>query len=107
MRDLVLRNSYNLLLDCVLKIPEPLNHLERTYMRKFIVTLMASLLSCSAASAFWPEATDSSLEVGVGYRQDRLEWKTKSRFDSSSSSDSSYDREYGMPQRLRSELKWR
>ena len=42
-------------------------------MRKFAVTLMASLLVCSAASAFWPEATDSSLEVGVGYRQDKLE----------------------------------
>ena len=47
-------------------------------MRKFALTLMASLLSCSAAFAFWPEATDSSLEVGVGYRQDRLEWKTSS-----------------------------
>ena len=49
-------------------------------MRKFAVTLMTSLLSCSAASAFWPEATDSSLEVGVGYRQDRLEWKTSTSF---------------------------
>lgn len=51
-------------------------------MRKIVLTLMASLLSCSAASAFWPEATDSSLEVGVGYRQDRLEWKTSSKFNS-------------------------
>jgi len=78
-------------------------------MRKFIVTLMASLLSCSAAFAFWPEATESSLEVGVGYRQDRLEWKTSSHFNSSySSSDSDSDcYGFGLPLRLRSELKWR
>lgn len=44
-------------------------------MRKFILTLMASLLTCSAASAFWPEATCSSLEVGVGYRNDSIKWK--------------------------------
>lgn len=44
-------------------------------MRKFILSLMASLLSCSAASAFWPEATDSSLEIGVGYRNDSIKWK--------------------------------
>lgn len=79
-------------------------------MRKFIVTLMASLLSCSAAFAFWPEATDSSLEVGVGYRQDRLEWKTSSQLDSSYSG---YDSNaldsglVGVPLGLRSELKWR
>lgn len=53
-------------------------------MRKIIVTLMASLLSCSVASAFWPEATDSSLEIGVGYRNDSLKWKTKSDFGGSS-----------------------
>jgi hypothetical protein len=77
-------------------------------MRKFIVTLMASLLSCSAAFAFWPEATDSSLEIGVGYRQDRLEWKTSSHFDSSSSSSYGYeDYGIGFPARLRSHLKWR
>jgi hypothetical protein len=70
-------------------------------MRKFIVTLMASLLSCSAAFAFWPEATDSSLEIGVGYRQDRLEWKTSSNFGSSSYG------HYGLPLKLRSHLKWR
>lgn len=77
-------------------------------MRKFVVTLMASLLSCSAAFAFWPEATDSSLEVGVGYRQDRLEWKTSSHFGSSSysSSSDSYDG-YGLPVRLQSKLKWK
>lgn len=94
-------------------------------MRKFAVTLMASLLSCSAASAFWPEATDSSLEVGVGYRQDRLEWKTSSHFDSSYSgynggSYAGFDGNYGglidssdtnlfngIPQRVSSHLKWR
>ena len=75
-------------------------------MRKFVVTLMASLLSCSAAFAFWPEATDSSLEVGVGYRQDKLEWKTSSNFDSSSSYDcSSYGG--GLPVKLESKLKWK
>lgn len=76
-------------------------------MRKFVVTLMASLLSCSAAFAFWPEATDSSLEIGVGYRQDRLEWKTSSHFDSSSYSSSSDSYEYGLPLRLQSRLKWK
>lgn len=75
-------------------------------MRKFAVTLMASLLSCSAAFAFWPEATDSSLEVGVGYRQDKLEWKTSS--DLGSSGSSSYD-SYGsgLPINLQSKLKWK
>jgi hypothetical protein len=82
-------------------------------MRKFIVTLMASLLSCSAAFAFWPEATDSSLEVGVGYRQDRLEWKTSTRFDSGYSNYSGSYSGYAdgnngvLPQRLSSRLKWR
>jgi len=73
-------------------------------MRKFVLTLMASLLSCSAATAFWPEATDSSLEVGVGYRQDRLEWRTSSNFDSSSYSEDSY---VGLPLNLQSKLKWK
>lgn len=45
-------------------------------MNKIILTIMASLLSCSAAQAFWPEASDSSLEIGVGFRQDRVKWKT-------------------------------
>jgi|GEM_PF-4857051 len=83
-------------------------------MRKFVVTLMASLLSSSAAFAFWPEATDSLLEVGVGYRQDKLEWKTASHFDSGSYSDGGYfdggysdGCECGLPLKLRSELKWR
>lgn len=43
-------------------------------MRKFFVTFMASLLSCSAAFAFWPEAADSDFELGVGYRKDKLSW---------------------------------
>lgn len=69
-------------------------------MRKVVVTLMASLLSCSGAFAFWPEATDSSLEIGVGYRRDKLEWKTESDF---------YNQEYatGFPLGLNSHLKWR
>lgn len=76
-------------------------------MRKFVVTLMASLLSCSAALAFWPEAIDSSLEVGVGYRQDRLKWKTSSDFGSNYDSCGCDDEIVGVPLRLRSELKWR
>jgi len=97
-------------------------------MRKFAVTLMASLLSCSAAFAFWPEATDSSLEIGVGYRQDKLEWKTSSHFDNSYSGNSGFDSysgfgsysgfdSYGdfgcndefvnLPARASSRLKWR
>ena len=74
-------------------------------MRKIIVTVMASLLSCSVASAFWPEATDSSLEIGVGYRVDSLKWKTKSRFDDSSSS--YYSDSSEGPFRLESDLEWK
>lgn len=102
MRDLVLRNFTDYCYCVFIKIPEPFNHLERTYMRKFIVTLMASLLSCSAAFAFWPEATDSSLEIGVGYRQDRLEWKTHAH-SSSYGSDDDYDFPFG----INSHVKWR
>lgn len=47
-------------------------------MRNLFVTLMASLASCSAAFAFWPEAADSNIELGVGYRRDKLEWNTRS-----------------------------
>lgn len=53
-------------------------------MRKFFVTLMTSLLSCSAAFAFWPEASDSSFNLGVGYRRDRLQWKTEAALTSDS-----------------------
>lgn len=38
---------------------------------------MATILSCSAVSAFWQEAAASSIKVGVGYRQDRIEWKRR------------------------------
>jgi len=44
-------------------------------MRKLLVTFMAPLLSCTAAFAFWPEAADSSFELGVGYRNDKLSWE--------------------------------
>lgn len=74
-------------------------------MRKFVVTLMASLLSCSTAFAFWPEAADSSLEIGVGYRNDRLEWRTDVSPDSYSDSDY-YGYNYGFPN-LSSRLKWK
>jgi len=74
-------------------------------MRKFVVTLMASLLSCSAVFAFWPEATESSLEVGVGYRQDKLEWRTSSSLDSSSSS-SYEDYSPELHSKLQSKVKW-
>ena len=46
-------------------------------MRKYFVTFMASLLSCSAAFAFLPEATESPFELGVGYRRDKFSWNTE------------------------------
>ncbi len=73
-------------------------------MRKILLTLMASLLSCSAAQAFWPEATDSSIEVGVGYRRDELKWKTHADFFGSS--DSSYS-DSSSPFGVQSDLKWK
>jgi len=75
-------------------------------MRKFIFALMASLLSCSAVSAFWQEAVDSSLEIGVGYRQDNIKWKRESSNGSSSySSDcSSSSKDSG---KIKSDLKWK
>lgn len=81
-------------------IPEPLKSL-RGHMRNFFVALMASLLSCSAAFAFWPEAVDSSLEIGVGYRRDDFKWETHAKtWESSSGGDV-------LPVNLRSELKWK
>lgn len=71
-------------------------------MRKILLTIMASLLSCSAAQAFWPEATDSSLEVGFGYRRDELKWKTRTGLDSS---DSGYSA--ASPFGAQSTLKWK
>lgn len=88
-------------------------------MRKFLLTLMASLASFSAASAFWPEAADSSLEIGVGYRVDHLNWKTNADFSSSAScyssgSGSGYSSGYSygsgsenQDRGVSSELKWR
>lgn len=73
-------------------------------MRKILVTLMASLLSCSAANAFWPEATDSSLEIGVGYRRDKIDWRTSADlFGSSDSSSGGSSAPFG----LHSDLKWK
>lgn len=46
-------------------------------MRKLVLPLMASLFTCSAAFAFWPEAAESSVEIGVGYRKDKFDWTTK------------------------------
>lgn len=43
---------------------------------KIFVTLMASMFSCSAALAFWPEAADSSFDLGFGYRNDSFKWET-------------------------------
>jgi hypothetical protein len=48
-------------------------------MRKYFVTFMASMFSCTAAFAFWPEAADSNFELGVGYRKDKLSWTTQGR----------------------------
>ncbi len=75
-------------------------------MRRFVVTIMASLLSCSAAQAFLPEAVESSIEVGVGYRKDKLEWKTSTHPHGSGSS-SSYGDGYGFPVKAESKLKWK
>lgn len=77
-------------------------------MRKILLTFMATLLSCSAAHAFWPEATDSSLEIGVGYRRDKLEWKTRADL-SCCDCDCDYGSYYGYdsgPFGVRSHLKW-
>lgn len=78
-------------------------------MHKYVVTLMASLLSCSAAFAFWPEAADSSLELGVGYRRDKLEWRTSAHIDSSYSGDSYSNSDIAnlLPLGVSSRLKWR
>jgi len=56
-------------------------------MRKFIFALMAAVLSCSSVSAFWQEAAESSLEFGVGYRRDNIEFKREFGGCDSSSSD--------------------
>lgn len=73
-------------------------------MRKYILTLMASLLSCSAASAFWPEATDSNLEIGVGYRNDTIKWKTEAKIPVGGSVEGSGS---GNKLKLSSDLHWK
>jgi hypothetical protein len=65
-------------------------------MRKYFVTFMASLLSCSAAFAFWPEAADSSFDLGVGYRRDKFSWTTQGNATVAN-----------VPTRLTSKLQWR
>jgi hypothetical protein len=65
-------------------------------MRKFNLTLIASLLCCSALSAFWPEAADSALEIGAGYRKDSFKFETVANpnsFDRSSNY-SGYSNDY-------------
>lgn len=81
-------------------IPEPLKSL-RGHMRKFFVALMASLLSCSAAFAFWPEAMESSFEVGVGYRRDDFKWVTSANVLDATVGGSLF------PANVRSELRWK
>lgn len=81
-------------------IPEPLKSL-RGHMRKFFVSLMASLLSCSAAFAFWPEAMESSLEIGVGYRRDDFKWVTSANVFEATVDGSP------IPANIRSELRWK
>jgi hypothetical protein len=86
-------------------------------MRKIILTVMASLSLTSAASAFWPEAMDSSVEIGVGYRNDSLKWKTKSDIGGSSYGSGSgsyygggsydYDESQGFLPGVRSTLDWK
>lgn len=64
-------------------------------MRKLLLSVMASLLSCTVAHAFWPEAMDSKLEIGVGYRQDSLKWKSDIHSGYYSSSDYDYYDTFG------------
>lgn len=58
-------------------------------MSKFFVTLMASLLSVSAAFAFFPEGAESSFDMGVGYRNDCVSYRSDLNFLGSSSDGSS------------------
>src|ERR1700719_1276105 len=83
-------------------------------MHNLSVTLVTSLLSCSAAFAFWPEAVDSNLEIGVGYRRDSCKWTARAdtaASDSSSSSNTSVADSFAfgtLPNTgVRSELKWK
>lgn len=84
-------------------------------MRKIILSVMASLTLCSAASAFWPEAMDSAVEIGVGYRNDNFSWKTRanevgSSYGSRSGSYSDYDLIDdidGIGTNVRSKLDWK
>jgi hypothetical protein len=86
-------------------IHEPLKSL-RGHMRKFFVTLVTSLLGCSSAFAFWPEALDSNIEIGVGYRQDRFKWETSvDTFDIGTGAIG--DSSSFVPVHLRSELEWK
>lgn len=73
-------------------------------MRKFFVTLMTSLLGCATAFAFFPEAVDSSLELGVGYRNDKIKWKNSANSFLFNGNDSTA---VGIPARFRSEIEWR
>lgn len=75
-------------------------------MRKFILTLMLSLLTSSAVSAFWAEATDSSLEIGVGYRNDSIKYKRE--FSPFSSGSDSYGNNYNNSEfNTNSSLDWK
>lgn len=47
-------------------------------MKKFLITCIASLLSCSTSYSFWPDAANYTFEFGVGYRRDKLDWEIKS-----------------------------
>lgn len=66
-------------------------------MRKFILTLVTSVLGFATVSAFIPEALESSLDIGVGYRWDQL--KTKSSFEPGGF-------EPLVPNATKTELKW-
>ena len=78
-------------------------------MRKFVLMAIASFLSCtSIAQAFWPEATDSSLKIGVGYRQDRFQWETRANSEASGSSYSNSNYESNdFPIGVESKNKWK
>ncbi len=76
-------------------------------MRKTFVAIMASLLSFSSAFAFFPEAVESYVEVGAGYRSDTFKWGTNANpFGSGSGSSSYFGADGSSETGLRSQLKW-
>ncbi len=78
-------------------------------MRKLISTLTVCLITLSTAlSASWLDIEDTAFDVGIGYRQDTLEFRSKIGFDdSSSSSSSSFSSGSGVSNDIREHDKFR